>query len=132
MGTKERPHRSRRIDAAAIPYDEPLRKRAAAGPNMSTALNCVEHDGRVVSTIRVFAARDIRRDDRLDRLRRAAVSSRPIRGPEWDRRKGIRRDPRLTAIVKSEAVRGSVKRNHRDGSMFGTPAPRQSLRSSYH
>ena len=44
----------------------------------------------------------------------------------------MRGDPRLTAVVKGEAIRSSVKRNHWDGSMFCTPAPRQCLRSSYH
>src|SRR5205823_4374499 len=103
------------IDAAAVRSDKPLRKRPAAGPGMSTALNGVEHDGRLVSAMHVFAARDVRGHDRLDRLRRAAVSSRPIRGPDRDRRKGTGGDPRLTAVVEGEAIRSSVKVNHGDG-----------------
>src|SRR5881409_1895390 len=105
MRTKERPHLARRIDAAAVRSDKPFRKRSAAGPGMSTAPHDVEHDGRVVSTMGVFAARDIRRHYRLDRLRSAAVSSRPVRGPDRNGRKGMRGDPRLTAVVKGEAIR---------------------------
>src|SRR5207245_6496539 len=103
MRAKERPHRARGIDAAAVRSDKPLRKRPAAGPGMSAALNCVEHYVRVFRTMRVFAARDIRRHYGLDRLGSAAVSSRPVRGPDRDLRKGMRGDPRLAAVVNGEA-----------------------------
>src|SRR6266542_2171819 len=129
MRTKERPHLTGGIDAAAVRSDKPLRKRSTAGPGMSASMHDVEHDGRVVGAMHVFAARDIRRHYRLDWLPSAAVSSRPVRGPNRNRRKGMRGDPRLTAVVKGEAIRSSMKRNHWDGSMFFTPAPRQCLSS---
>src|SRR5439155_23398120 len=79
--TKERPHLARRIDAAGVRSDKPLRQRTAARPGMSTFLHDVEHDGRVFGTVRVFAARDIRRHCPLEWIGFAAVSSRPVRGP---------------------------------------------------
>jgi hypothetical protein len=71
---------SRRIDAAAMPPDHPLRcYPLAAGPLMAFSLDRVEHHVRIVSAIRVLQARDIRSDRRFDRIRSAVVSPRPIR-----------------------------------------------------
>ena len=97
---------ARRVDAAAGRSDEPLRKRLAAGPGVAASLDGVEHDGRVVSTVRVFAAGDVRRHRRFDRLRCAAVSAAPTSRPTSGRRKAtIRRDPRRAAVVRSAADR---------------------------
>src|SRR2546422_3371570 len=44
-------------------------------PGVASSFNGVEHHRRVVSALRVFEARDVRRDHRIDGIRSAAVSS---------------------------------------------------------
>ena len=59
--TKESPHLRRRVNAAARGPHGPFRQGLAAGPGMASALNRVEHDGRVVGAVRVRAAADVHR-----------------------------------------------------------------------
>ena len=132
MRTKERPHLTRGIDTVAVRADEPPRKRLATEPLMASSVDGVQHHVRVVSTIRVFAAGDISRHRRFDGVGSAAVSSSPIRRPCRDCGKRSGSNPRLTAVVQGERIGSPVKRNHRNCSMFCTPAPRQCLRSSHH
>ena len=63
MLTKERPHLTRRVDCWLV---GPTSHSAIGLPpgQMAASLDRVEHHGRVVSTVRVFAAGDIRRDRR--------------------------------------------------------------------
>src|SRR5437660_5809509 len=66
MRTKERPHQARCVDAVARAPDEPLRQRLATGPGVASSLNRIEHHRRVVSAVRVFETRDVRRDHGID------------------------------------------------------------------
>jgi Rhodopirellula transposase DDE domain len=94
---KERPHLSRRIDAAAMPPDHPLRcYPLAAGPLMAFSLDRVEHHVRIVSAIRVLQARDIRSDRRFDRIR-----------PQWFRRDHYPQAKRLLITADAGGSNGS-------------------------
>lgn len=96
MRAKERPHLTRCIDAAAGRSDEPLRKRLAARPGMASSPEGVKHYGRVVSTVRVFAAGDIGRHRGFGGVGFAPVPSSPIRRPCRDARKRLGGNPRST------------------------------------
>ena len=102
MFTKERPHLTRCVDAAAGRSDEPFRQRLATKPLMTSSVDGVQHHVRVVSTIRVLAAGDISGHRRFNRVGPASVSPGPIRRPGQDGGKRSGRYPRLTAVVKSE------------------------------
>ena len=123
MRAKERQRLTACIDAAAGRSDEPLRKRPAAGPGMPSASDGVEHHGRVVSTMRVFAAGDIRGHRRFEGSGCAPVSTSPIRRPCRDARKRIGGNPRPTAVVRSHGISGPMKRDHRHRSMVCTERP---------
>src|SRR5436190_19164090 len=60
--TKERPHLTRGVDAAAGRSDPPFRQRLAARPGVAASLNGIEHHSRVSSTARVFDTSDVRSD----------------------------------------------------------------------
>src|ERR1700719_1933463 len=111
MLTKERPHLSRRVDAAAIPPDHPFRRYPlAARPLMAFSLDRVEHHARIVSAVRVLEARDIRSDRRFDRIRSAPVSPRPIRHKARNTRKCAAGEFRPAAVVRTNRIGGSMKR----------------------
>src|SRR6266851_2994119 len=124
MFTKERPHLTRRVDAAAGRSDEPLRKRLASEPLMTSSVDGVQHHVRVVSTLGVFGAGDVGGHRRFDRVWVALVSSCPIGRPRRDSGKRSGGYPRRTAVVQGESISSPVKGNHRNGSMVSTPVPR--------
>src|SRR3989449_7101928 len=99
MRTKERPHQARCVDAVARAPDEPFRQRLATGPGVTSSFNGIEHHRGVVSAVRVFEARYVRRDHRIDRIRSAPVSSGPTRRKGADALKslGDRKSTRLNS-----------------------------------
>ena len=125
MPPKESPHLTRGMDAVARGTSEPFRQRRAARPGMASSNDGVEHDGGVVSTVRVFEAGDISSDHRFDGVRCAPVSSSPIRRPCRNVRKPVGGHPRQTAAIRSNPVGRPMKRNHRHRSLVCAPAPRQ-------
>src|SRR5437868_1665973 len=87
MLSEECPHQLRRVDAASRATDEPFGQPHAARPGVAAAVNGVKHHGGIVSALLVRATSDIGRYGRLDRIRRALVSPRPIRRPSGRARK---------------------------------------------
>src|SRR3989442_14021739 len=107
MLTKERPHQTRRVDALAGGPDEPFGQRLATGPGMASSFNGIEHHRRVVSAVRVFEARDVRRDHGIDRVRSAPVSSSPIRRKGTDALKSLGGNPRKAPLIRNSRIGGT-------------------------
>src|SRR3989475_9932173 len=124
MRTKERPHQARCVDTVAGAPDEPFRQRLATGPGVASSFNGIEHHRRVVSALRVFEARDVRGDHRIDRIRSAPVSSGPTRRKGTDALKSLRGNPREPSLVRSSRIGGPMKRDHRHRSHVRAPAER--------
>src|SRR2546430_936032 len=77
-----------------------------------------------VSAVRVFEARYVRRDHRIDRIRSAPVSSGPTRRKGADALKSLGGNPREPSLVRSSRIGGPRKRDHRHPSLVRAPAER--------
>src|SRR2546422_6237930 len=108
MRTKERPHQARCVDAVARAPDEPFRQRLATGPGVTSSFNGIEHHRGVVSAVRVFEARYVRRDHRIDRIRSAPVSSGPTRRKGADALKSLGGNPRDRKSTRLNSSHGYI------------------------
>src|SRR3989475_10997059 len=129
MRTKERPHQARCVDTVAGAPDDPSRQRRAPGPRVASSFNGIEHHRRVVSALRVFEARDVGRDHRIDRIRSAPVSSGPTRRKGTDALKSLRGNPREPTLVRSSRIGGPGQRDHRHPSQGRGPAAQDQERA---
>ena len=111
---------------------QPFGQRRAAGPVVASAVDRIEHHRRIVRASRVGAPRDVRRHGGVDRLRRAAVASRPVGRPHGDVRKRPGGRSRSAAGVRSNRIGRPMERNHRHRSRVRAPVPRQQLRGRHH